>query len=153
MSMFFERTRNPLAKKTPTRRVVGKFPTTTLNGSQGIRMPQNMIYAESQIINGVETIADGEVIQNNVQEVNGAYTIQETDNLILVDASNNSVNLSVNPSAINLKETSIKVTDFTNGVSITGLNGALIDGLAVYNFQATDMSVTLKAYNENYYII
>lgn len=153
MSMFFERTRNPLAKKTPYRRVVGKFPTTTLNGSQGLSTPQNMIYAESQTINGIETIADGSVLQTDVQSVNGAYVIQPSDNLILVDASSNAVGLSIEPATEDLKEINIKIVDFTNAVTITGLNSATVDSLPTYNFQATDMAITLKSYNGNYFII
>lgn len=150
MSMFFDK-RNPLANKTPYRRVVGKFPTSTLN-NQGISMPKNMIYSNSEFIGGIESIADGDNnLQINIQTVNGGYTIQESDALILVDASSNPVTLQISAPTVDLKEYDIKIVDFTNPVSITA-NGCTIDSLGTYNFNSEDMSITLKSYNGNYYV-
>ena len=87
-----------------------------------------------------------------IRTVTSSYTIDDSDNVILVDATSGSVTITL-PNSVDNRTVVVKKIDNSNNVTIATSGSELIDGAAIKILSNRYESLWLAAFSSDWYIL
>lgn len=132
---------------------VGIIDTINVNAINSYIIDSNNYYTGDTVEEALTQIGYylNDIANLSIQEKTNNYLLTDLDDVILVNASGNSVTINLHNGA-RIKKYVIKVINFTNSIIVMPTSGN-INGVSNYVFSANNESITIIPYNNNWFTI